>query len=822
MLKHFAAVVLALAVVNAPAIAQSACEPAKLAAAVDTYALDPFSARTWRVLKGLADPMIEPATHGGDYWVNQESWRKLAAGIAPEGKYLQQFGYDCRISYPLETLNKRIAVFGSQSKYVKQWLRVQDSVLQACSEPSVGELVLPAAMDIHPELARMQSEDRAYQEASIAFYRDKAKAIELFRAIADSDSSHQGAARYNVANLLANGKQLAEARAEAQAILADPALANVHVITKELLGYIANLEDTTEAWTALIEESIRILETPAVKIAASAQRQTEYAHALYDIDYAGIRGKSDDWWLDGKLPENPTISKAIVDASRNHAIALWMMAGQSMEEAYRAAPWSLIGGKWQARMSSYIDRALAIAPAGASLSGEARAMLEAQKAMPDQAGRKALWDAAQSAMAAAEGSCGEAPATAAAGYLLAHATRLSALAGDLEQAYSGLEKVPFKGAQAYYERSVLKLGEYLLGEGNLAEARRYRARLLTPAFFAAIPENMRGGLSDRFAELLGWIAEDEAHWKAALAKSSRKTSNLMLNFLPSRTLWAYAGDTMFSVAQRGLVARAAWTRDFARGLTPSQAETEKLMALNPGLKTTADKVAADYPKTGPERRRLLTMLRSPRYGILISSPDLWDGMERDRADFNEIDSYDANDKNWWCPFEIDRQLMGLRNQFDAADGLAWFDDYWSRRLTAVIDPAERDGVKAAREAVLKQHPEIRAVDWQELAALAKAASGPRNLSEAAIRWGKASRGDDGAPEALALAVRSTRYGCRWHGGHGSYSRAAQQLLQRRFKGTVWAAETPYWFDCMWRDPDKPQAKGAACAPRTWPLQPLPE
>ena len=818
MPKRFAACILALATVNGPAIAQSACEPAKLAAAVDVYAADPFGARSWRVLNGMGDPMIEATTHGGDYWANQERWRKLAADIAPEGKYLQQFGYDCRISYALETLEKRISTLGSQSKYVKQWLRVQDAVLQACSEQGAGDVALPAAMDIHPELAWMQAEDRAYQEASVAFYRDKAKAIELFRAIGSSDSPHRGAARYNVANLLANGKQLAEARAEARAILADPALADVHMITKELLGYIANLEDTAEGWTALIEDAAAIIETPAAEVAASPQRQAEYAHALYDIGYAGIRGKNDDWWLDGKLPENPTISKAIVDASRKHAMVLWMMAGQSADEAYRTAPWSLIGTKWQARMTGYVEKALAIAPAGANLKGEARVMLEAQKAMPDEASRKALWDAAVAATAAAEGSCGEAPATAAAGYLLVHATRLSALAGDFEQAYAGLEKVPFKGAQAYSERSVLKLGEYLLGEGNLAEARRYRDRLLTPAFFAVISE----GLTDRFAELLGWIAEDEEHWKAALAMSSRKTANLMLNFLPSRLLWAYADEPMFSAAQRGLLARAAWTRDFARGEEPSQAETEKLMALNPKLKETAEKVAADYPKARPEQRRLLTMLRSPRYGILVSSPDSWDAIEMDRADFNEIDSYDANDKNWWCPFEPDRQLGGLRTQFDSAAGLAWFDDYWGRRLGVVVDPAERDGVKAAREAVLRQHPMIKAVDWRELADLAKAASGPRKFSEAAIRWGKASRGDDGAPEALALAVRSTRYGCRWHGGHGSYSQAARQLLQQRFKGTVWAAQTPYWFDCMWRDWEKPQAKGAACEARTWPAQPLPK
>jgi hypothetical protein len=208
------------------------------------------------------------------------------------------------------------------------------------------------------------------------------------------------------------------------------------------------------------------------------------------------------------------------------------------------------------------------------------------------------------------------------------------------------------------------------------------------------------------------------------------------------------------------------------------------MALNPKLKETAEKVATDYPKAGPERRRLLTMLRSPRYGILVASPDSWDAIEMDRADFNDIDSYDANDKNWWCPFEPDRQLGGLRTQFDAAVGLAWFDDYWGRRLGAVVDSAEQDGVKAAREAVLRQHPMIKAVDWQELADLATADSGPRKLSAAAIAWGKAS-------PATTARRKPWRWQCaRRYGAAGMAGMAAtaeaQQLLQRRFDG-VWAA-----------------------------------
>ena len=60
---------------------------------VDTYASNPFSARTWRVLNGLGDPMIEPSYSGSDTWQNQDALeeaggRDLAAGAGGAGSGL--------------------------------------------------------------------------------------------------------------------------------------------------------------------------------------------------------------------------------------------------------------------------------------------------------------------------------------------------------------------------------------------------------------------------------------------------------------------------------------------------------------------------------------------------------------------------------------------------------------------------------------------------------------------------------------------------------------------------------------------------------------
>ena len=237
MMKSFAASLTALALLAGPALAQTACDSAKLADAVDRYAQEPFSARSWRVLQGLGDPMLEPGSADADTWAQQEEWRKLTGEIMPDQQDLQNVGWNCRIGYPLSVLKKRIDQLGADHPYVKQWLLAQQQVIRACSSED-GEVALPAPLADDAAVANRQKVDRAYQDASIAFYRDKQKAIPQFKAIAQSNSIHRAAAAYNVANLLANAKQPVEARIAADAILADPSLSSVHQITRQLLGYI--------------------------------------------------------------------------------------------------------------------------------------------------------------------------------------------------------------------------------------------------------------------------------------------------------------------------------------------------------------------------------------------------------------------------------------------------------------------------------------------------------------------------------------------------------------------------------------------------------
>ncbi len=227
-----------------PVLAQTSCSPETLNAAIDSFASSPFGALAWRKLNGLGVPDGASAEAANRY-ENEQSWGKTISEVASGNEALSNPGYDCRIGYPHEVLLSRISTFGKTSDYVKQWLLGQEAVLKACGGDKSAQLVdVAPPANLKPAELELLKQDRAYQAASIQFYAAPAVAIPAFKAIAASASPHKAAARYNIANLLANAKNVVEARSETKAILADASLSSVHDITRELQGYISNIEDT--------------------------------------------------------------------------------------------------------------------------------------------------------------------------------------------------------------------------------------------------------------------------------------------------------------------------------------------------------------------------------------------------------------------------------------------------------------------------------------------------------------------------------------------------------------------------------------------------
>jgi hypothetical protein len=297
----------------------------------------------------------------------------------------------------------------------------------------------------------------------------------------------------------------------------------------------------------------------------------------------------------------------------------------------------------------------------------------------------------------------------------------------------------------------------------------------------------------------------------------------LLNLLPATGLRELSDKTVFSAEQRGLLLRAAWTRNYALEVNNSDKTSAEMFAANPELSAALEAAEKQFPKLKPERALALTILRNPRFGILVNSPDWSDPIETKRDVYTDLDDYDPNDKNWWCPLEVDRQLGGVRTDFDDASGMGRVKDYDAKSLEMVLEPDVTAKADAAREVLIKQHPMIKAINWKEVQKLAAAPSAPQKLAQDALRWAKASKPkDEGAAEALALAVRVTRYGCRWHGSVKAYSKPAQELLKAKFAATPWANQTPYWFDCTDMIYDAQFNKVPNCKAKTWPKQALPK
>ena len=86
----------------------------------------------------------------------------------------------------------------------------------------------------------------------------------------------------------------------------------------------------------------------------------------------------------------------------------------------------------------------------------------------------------------------------------------------------------------------------------------------------------------------------------------------------------------------------------------------------------------------------------------------------------------------------------------------------------------------------------KAAAEREWTTLDSVGAGPNYIVDQVIKWANANPNDPRVPEALHLAVTTTRYGCG-DKETGRWSKAAFDLLHRKYPNTTWAKKTPYWF-----------------------------
>ncbi len=204
------------------------------------------------------------------------------------------------------------------------------------------------------------------------------------------------------------------------------------------------------------------------------------------------------------------------------------------------------------------------------------------------------------------------------------------------------------------------------------------------------------------------------------------------------------------------VAQAAFVR--AALLDDRETAVQAATSLQEELPAVKDFLAAYQKATTPDARRFAAAFLTLKFPGL--RPFVSAGAGRSTA-VEEVDSYRDN---YWCT-EPPPPLGG-----------------------SLADDANKEKPMIAPE-FLKASQTLAARQYATLQALGP---GPNYLCRIAIEWAQKNPTDPRAPEALHLAVRSTRYGCT-DKDTGRWSKAAFDLLHSRYPNTTWAQNTKYWF-----------------------------
>src|SRR5437868_2619449 len=125
------------------------------------------------------------------------------------------------------------------------------------------------------------------------------------------------------------------------------------------------------------------------------------------------------------------------------------------------------------------------------------------------------------------------------------------------------------------------------------------------------------------------------------------------------------------------------------------------------------------------------------------------------------------------------------------------DNYWcTEPPTPQGGPPSEDNPDEQNKKRIVVAPEFlkasQSLAAPQVAALQALGTAPNYLCRMAIEWTEKNLNDSRSPEALHLAVRSTRFGCT-DKDTGRWSKAAFDLLHRRYPNTTWATNTKYWF-----------------------------
>jgi hypothetical protein len=225
---------------------------------------------------------------------------------------------------------------------------------------------------------------------------------------------------------------------------------------------------------------------------------------------------------------------------------------------------------------------------------------------------------------------------------------------------------------------------------------------------------------------------------------------------------AAMSKTLEDHLRRDLV-QATWLRAVLLGDYKTADELVPILnGLVPNISTLTETFTSASQPDEKKFAALYTWLKFPGLEPIVDS-----GVGRTKP-LNQQDTYRDN---WWC--------------------ISGFD----------LPPPETDTEKPATAEIwtldTKGFPVFltdaqRAAATKEFQALRSLGAAPNFLCRQVLQWATAHPDDARVPEALHLAVKTTRYGCT-NKETGRWSKAAYDFLHKRYPRSSWAKQTPYWF-----------------------------
>ena len=234
--------------------------------------------------------------------------------------------------------------------------------------------------------------------------------------------------------------------------------------------------------------------------------------------------------------------------------------------------------------------------------------------------------------------------------------------------------------------------------------------------------------------------------------------------LPLQLLRQAAESRVLPKHLRTDVAQAAWLRAVLLVDTSTADQlTPTLKQLVPGATLLLD----DYlSQKQPDAKRFAAVYFWMKFPGLEPIVDAGVGRE---TPLGEQDQYRDN---WWCSAAV-------------------LPEASANEQTEKKQKSEYFGIPQSTIPVFLTAPQ-RSTAEKEASALAAFGAAPNYICRQAVQWATNNPSDARVPEALHLAVKTTRYGCS-DKQTGRWSKAAFDLLHKQYPNSVWAKRTPYWF-----------------------------